>query len=90
MVELHATVAVPALVILGGVIAPQVRFAGTVSVKATVPENPFSAPIVIVDVTDVPTVTAAGEVAEIVKSLTAKVAVAVCTREPLVPVSVRT
>jgi hypothetical protein len=75
MVELHAIVAVPEFVILFGVIAPQVRFAGTVSVSATVPVNPFRAAIVIVEVAEVPTVTAAGEVAAILKSLTVKVAV---------------
>lgn len=62
------------MVILFGVIAPQVRFAGTVSVSATVPVKPLTAVIVIVEVADVPTVTAAGDVAEMVKSLTVKVA----------------
>ena len=74
--ELQATVAVPELVTLAGVIAPQVRLAGTVSVRLTVPVNPLSAATVIVEVADVPTVTAAGEVAEMVKSVTVKVAVA--------------
>lgn len=74
-VELHATVAVPELVTLVGVIAPQVKLAGTVSVRLTVPVNPLTAETVIVEVADVPTVTAAGEVAAIVKSVTVKVAV---------------
>lgn len=74
-VELQATVAVPELVTLVGVIAPQVRLVGTVSVRLTVPVNPFTAVTVIVEVAEVPTVTAAGEVAAIVKSVTVKVAV---------------
>jgi hypothetical protein len=74
-VELHARVAVPELVILVGVIAPQVKLAGTVSVRATVPVNPLSAVIVMVEVAEVPAVTAAGEVAAMLKSLTVKVAV---------------
>jgi len=72
-----------------GLIAPQVRFAGTVSVRLTVPVKPFTAETVIVDVADVPTVAAAGEVAVIVKSVTVKVAVVECERVPLVPVIVR-
>jgi hypothetical protein len=88
-VELHASVAVPELVILFGVIAPQVRLAGTVSVSATVPVNPFTADTVIVEVAEVPAWTAAGEVAAIVKSLTVKVAVAEWDSVPLVPVIVR-
>ena len=56
--------------------APQVRLAGTVSVRLTVPVKPLTAVTVIVDVAEVPTVTAAGDVAEIVKSVTVKVAVA--------------
>ena len=76
MVELHDTVAVPELVTLVGVIAPQVRFAGTVSVRLTVPVNPLTAVTVIVDVADTPALTAAGEVAATVKSVTVKVAVA--------------
>jgi hypothetical protein len=77
------------LVTLVGVIAPQVRFAGTVSVRATVPVNPLSAVIVIVEVAEVLTVTAPGDVAVMVKSLTMKVAVVECDRVPLVPVIVR-
>lgn len=67
--------AVPELVTLVGEIAPQVRFAGTVSVRATVPVKPLTAVTVMVEVADVPAWTAAGEVAEIVKSVTVKVAV---------------
>jgi hypothetical protein len=45
---------------------------------------------VIVDVADVPTLTAAGEVAATLKSVTWKVAVAECDKVLLVPVTVRT
>src|SRR5260370_37476750 len=75
IVELQDTVAVPAFVTLVGVIAPQVRFAGTVSVRLTVPVKPFNAATVMVEVAEVPTVIADGEVAEIVKLVTMKVAV---------------
>jgi hypothetical protein len=90
IVELHDTVAVPAPVTLVGVIAPQVRFAGTVSVRLTIPVNPLTAVTVMVEVADVPTVTAAGEAAAMVKSRTVKVAVAEWLSVPLVPVTVRT
>jgi len=63
-------------VTLVGVIAPQVKLAGTVSVRLTVPVKPLTAAIVIVEVAEAPTVTDAGDVAEIVKSVTVKVAVA--------------
>jgi len=72
---MHDTVAVPEPVTLRGLIAPQVKLAGTVSVRLTVPVNPLTAVTVIVKVAEVPTVTAAGEVAEIVKSVTVNVAV---------------
>lgn len=71
-----------------GVMAPQVRLAGTVSVNETIPVKPLTAAIVIVEVADVPTVTAPGDVAEMVKSVTVKVAVVLCARVPLVPVMV--
>ncbi len=63
--------------------------AGTVSVRLTVPANPLTAVTVIVEVADTPALTAAGEVAEIVKSVTVNVAVVECDRVPLVPVIVR-
>ena len=77
---------------LPGVIAPQVRLAGTVSVRVTVPVKAPTAVTVIVEVAEVPTVTGAGEVAVIVKSLatTVNVAVVECDRLPLVPVIVTT
>jgi len=76
MVELQVRVAVPEPVTELGVIAPQVRLAGTVSVSDTTPEKPFNAVIVIVDVAELPTVTVAGDVAAIVKSTKLNVAVA--------------
>jgi hypothetical protein len=75
MVELQDTVAVPEFVTLVGVIAPQVKLAGTVSVRLTVPVKPFTAATVMVEVAEVPAWTAAGEVAAIVKSVTMRVAV---------------
>ena len=61
--------AVPEFVMVRGLIAPQVKLAGTVSVRLTVPVKPFTAVIVMVEVAEVPTVTAAGDVAAIVKSV---------------------
>jgi hypothetical protein len=88
-VELQETVAVPEPVTLVGVIAPQVRLAGTVSVRLTVPANPLIAATVMVDVAETPALTAAGDVATIVKSVTVKVAVVEWVRVPLEPVIVR-
>jgi len=65
-------------VTLLGEMAPQVRFAGTVSVRLTVPVNPLTADTVIVEVAEVPAWTAEGEVADIVKSVTVNVAVVEC------------
>ena len=89
VVDWQDTVAVPEPVTLVGEIAPQVRPLGTVSVRLTVPVNPLIAVTVIVEVADVLMTTAAGDVATIVKSVTVKVAVAVWTSVPLVPVTVR-
>ena len=75
IVELQDNIAVPEPVTVRGLIAPQVRLAGTVSVRLTVPVNPLTAVTVIVEVAEVPAWTDAGEVAEIVKSVTVKVAV---------------
>jgi hypothetical protein len=52
VVELHETVAVPELVTLVGLMAPQVSPACGVSVSETTPVNPFRAVTVIVDVAD--------------------------------------
>jgi len=57
--------------------APQVRPAGTVSVRATTPVKPLTAVTVMVEVADWPALTAAGELAVIVKSLKLNVAVVV-------------
>jgi hypothetical protein len=46
-----------------------------VSVRLTVPVNPLIAATVIVEVAETPAFTAAGEVAEMLKSVTVKVAV---------------
>ena len=89
VVELHDTVAVPEPVTVPGVIAPQVSPAGTVSVSVTTPANPLTAVIVIVETADWPALTAAGELAAMVKSTKLNVAVAVWTSDPLVPVTVR-
>ncbi len=70
--------------------APQVSPAGTVSVNVTTPAKPLTAAMVIVEVADWPALTVAGAEAAIVKSTKLKVAVAVWTRLPLVPVTVRT
>jgi len=69
-VELHDTVAVPELIMLAGLMEPQVRLAGTVSVSPTVPVNPLILATVTVEVAEVPTVTAAGDVATTEKSVT--------------------
>jgi hypothetical protein len=71
--------------------APQVRPEGTVSVRVTTPVNPFNAVMVIVEVADDPALTAAGDVAAIVKSGAApnvNVAVAEWDAAPLFPVMV--
>ena len=54
MVELQDKMALPEFVTLFGVITPQVRFAGIVSAKLTVPLKPFTAVIVTVEVAEVP------------------------------------
>jgi len=69
-------VAVGGTVTLDGVIAPQVKPEGTVSVRLTVPLKVPTADTVIVEVAVDPIV-AEGEVAEIVKSLVETVKVAV-------------
>ena len=89
MLELHERAAVPELVMLVGVIVPQVKFAGTESVKETVPVKPLTAVTIIVDVAEAPALTWAGEVALMVKSVTVNVAVAERDSVPLAPVMVR-
>jgi hypothetical protein len=76
-------------VILVGLIAPQVRLAGTVSVRLTVPVKPLRAVTVMVEVAETPALTAAGEVAAMLKSVTVNVALVEWLKVPLVPVTVR-
>ena len=83
-------VAVPDPVTLAGLIAAHVRPAGTVSVRLTTPAKPLTAVTVIVEVADWPALTAAGEVAAIVKSVKLKVAVVVWVSTPSVPDTVTT
>jgi len=75
-VALQDTEAVPEPVTDPGVIAPQVKPAGTVSVRVTTPAKPLTAVTEIVEGIDEPTCPD-GEVAAIVKSTKLKVAVAV-------------
>jgi hypothetical protein len=89
--EVHVTVAVPEPVTIPGVIAPHVSPEGTVSVRETVAVNPFKGAIVIVETTEAPALTAAGDVTLIVKSgdtVTVQLTVAECEWEPLAPVTV--
>jgi hypothetical protein len=58
---------------LAGAIATQLKLAGTVSVRLIVPVKPSIAFTATVEVVDVPTVTAAGDVAEMLKSVNATV-----------------
>jgi len=74
-VEVHDKVAVPEPVMLPGVIEPHVSPTGTVSMRPTVPANPFCPVTVIVDEMDELTVPE-GEVAMRLKSTTPNVAVA--------------
>jgi hypothetical protein len=88
--EVHVTVAVPEPVTTPGVIAPHVSPDGTVSVRETAAVNPFNGAIVIVETTEAPALTAAGDVTLIVKSgdtVTVQLTVAECEREPLAPVT---
>jgi len=73
---------------LAGLIAPHVRLVGIVSVRLTVPVNPLIAVTVIVEVAEVPALTAAGDVAVMLKSVTVNVAVVEWDNVPLVPVIV--
>ena len=92
--ELHDTVAVPEPVKLLGVIAPQLSPAGTLSVRATVPVNPFVDVRVIVEVVACPALTGEGMLPAMAKSgctgwLNLNAIVAECTCDPLLPVTVR-
>ena len=74
---------------LAGVIAPQDRPEGTVSLRVVVPLKPFRAPMVMVEFAEMPALTGAGEEALTVKSVKVKMAVAVRDEfpgEPLPPI----
>jgi len=79
---------------LPGLIDPQVKPEGIVSVKDTVPENPLTAVTVIVDEADWPALIGTGDEAEMVKSgdgggcCTETIVVVWWLRGPLVPVTV--
>ncbi len=88
MVALQETEAVPEPLTLLGVIAPQVKPLGTVSVRLTRPLKWFSVATVMVELVDTPALIADGEVEAIVKSWTVNLEVAVWTRGVLAPVIV--
>lgn len=87
-VAVQVRLAVPEPVTLAGVIVPQLSPVGTVSLRVTVPANPFRPVTVMVDVSEDLTTAAVGVVAATVKSTKLKVAVAVCDVEPLMPATV--
>lgn len=87
-VALHEMVAEPEAIMLVGLNDPQVRLGGAVTLKVTVPVNPLIAATVTVEVGDWPALTAAGDVALMVKSWNRRTTVAECTRDPLEPVIV--
>lgn len=89
MVALHETVAVPDPLMLVGLIVPHVIPEGMRSVRLTVPAKRFRLVIVIVDTADEPAFVGLGKGARIPKSRNWNRAVALCTRELLVPVTVR-
>jgi len=88
MVEVHEIVALPEPVILLGVTLPQARPDGTVSVRLTVPPNWLMELTVTVVIAELPALTGLGEPADTVKSRYWNRAVAVWTKEPVVPVRV--
>ena len=81
--------AVPEPVTLLGVMLPQVSPDGTVSVRVTVPPNWFTELTVTVAMAELPALAGPGELADIVKSRYWKMATAVWSKDPLVPVRVR-
>ena len=64
----HDTVVEPDAAMLAGLNDPHVRPGGGVMLKFTVPANPLTAATVTVELEDWPALTAAGEVAVMVKS----------------------
>ena len=85
---LHDTTAEPDAIMLVGLNEPQIRPGGVVTLNVTVPANPLTATTVTVDVGDWPALTAAGDVAVMVKSWNRKTIVVECSRDPLEPVIV--
>ena len=81
--------AVPEPVTLLGVMLPQVSPDGTVSVRLTVPPNWFTELTVTVAIAELPALAGPGELSYIVKFRYWKMATAVWSKDPLVPVRVR-
>ena len=73
---------------LFGVMVPHPSPVGTVSVSETVPVNPLTALTVMVVAPEAPA-TVGEEVPDIVKSWNLRITVALCAKDPLVPVIVR-
>jgi len=71
-----------------GAIVPHVRPVGVVSLRLTVPA-PFIEAMVMVEFAEEPALTGVGEDAVMLKSTKLKVAIAVWTSVPLVPVTLR-
>ena len=78
----------PDPVIVLGVMFPQVRPEGIVTVRLTIPAKWFTVVTVTVVMEELPTLDGAGELAMIVKSWYWNMAVVLWTRDPLVPVRV--
>jgi len=76
-------------VTLLGLMLPQASPDGTVSVRLTIPPKLSREVTVTVARAELPALTGPGDVAAIVKSRYWKRAVVVCTRDPLLPDSVR-
>jgi len=86
--ELQDRLAFPFAATLLGVMGPQVRPLGIMSVKMTVPENPFNAVTAMVEFADEPMSTGGDGEAVRMKSLNLNMADAEWVRGPLVPVTV--
>ena len=87
-VALHETVAVPDPVMVVGLIVPQARPDGALSVRETMPLKRLADVMVIVDVAEDPALRGAGEDADVLKSQNWKSVVVEWTNWPLVPVRV--
>jgi len=88
VLAVQETLDVPDPATLLGVIAPQVKPLGTVSLRVTVPEKWFTPVMVIVEEADRFTLTPVGDVAVVVKSWTITLTVTACDRLPLEPATV--